>query len=84
MSFALRILVKFTQGGGVEITVSRPADGPNLAAERKLGEVSTRRKQSVFTLLSSPAVHSTNIYNKVSFTLVTNCRAFRKPCVAQI
>jgi hypothetical protein len=54
MSFALN-LTKFTQGGGVLdmaimlITVSQPAGSHNLATERKLGEVATRRKQSVFS-----------------------------------
>jgi hypothetical protein len=56
MAFATlqHILTKFPHGGLPDTvitlsTVSQPAGGHNLAADQKLGEVSTRRKQSVFS-----------------------------------
>jgi hypothetical protein len=58
--FHTHIVTKFTQGGFLDTvitlsTVSQPAGGHILAADQKLGEVSTRRKQACF-LLSSRAI----------------------------
>jgi hypothetical protein len=46
---ALVLLIALTDTVNTLVTVSHPAGSHHLAADRKLGKVPTRRKQSVFS-----------------------------------
>jgi hypothetical protein len=69
MSFAAsHIINKFIQGGlpdtvNTLVTISQPAGGHHLAADQKIGEVPTRRKQALFSSWQSAAGKKCTAYN---------------------